>query len=471
MCNEVVVTDGDGGRGELIAVKEHKPRTSLWDLIPNDIYDHILDYSDALTQYLNKFGCYSPENLDILASRQLGFLYKKVWRAAFVIDWAGPLKDLPLPPNQEHMQLNWVDLTLISSRRMYDALIQISNGDESGLSVVDEECVAYANGWHELVAQYRKQPEDQADYASIYGQLHYVIQLESQGTRIGEWQWEQLLGGVILLGRLDDLKYLHQVRKMTWSDDMFQHAPESRSLELFKYMYVQRTYSVEALKQALNCACKFGSLSIVTYLFNKGVAFPTEQQAFGYALLMGHLNVLRLLHENLGMPLSPLHLHTAMESSFVNIVAYMVERGVCLTDHKLLNEMALRGDLKIVEFFIRSYGSRSDVVQKAFYRAFQYGQLEVAKMMHRLGITPIPVENLMIAVTKGHFDVAKYFYIDVAKSHEDLLMRMLFVVVQNPKRRSERLRQFLSRFKGELAAIPSFGYATGFLLGEGIVVD
>nr|KAJ3412371.1 hypothetical protein HK105_002371 [Polyrhizophydium stewartii] len=246
---------------------------SLWDQLPLELQDMVLDAAGPLTQLAA--GALEPWRIRLMSKQdQVG-----VWVEAFETDWPGDLATLPA------VELPGPAYGAIRTRGMY-ARIQRTPGNKWKL-----QHAAVRNGWTDLID--RTNPELLAGVAAAQGALWLLRELHEQHGQLG-------IGGAVDLaeaaaggGHLHVIEWLaERSRPGGWTAHVMDLAAAGGHVHVLAHLHTHRTEGCSTF--AMDRSAANGQLDAVRWL-HANRAEGCTAKAVDYAALGGHLAVIRWL--------------------------------------------------------------------------------------------------------------------------------------------------------------------------------
>ncbi|KAJ3411128.1 hypothetical protein HDV05_002692 [Chytridiales sp. JEL 0842] len=318
---------------------------NLWDRSPIELHHRILDHSDALTQFLNNHGQFSPEHLKALEMNnphKLQPLHDAIWSAAIQQEWPGDWRTLPGSLNILPI-VDWY--RLVKTKETFERLLEFPQ-DHRRTSILKN--IAYRNCWFEYLQDPRLTTDRPAlvHEVTFWGHLNYTLHLHTNlNFDVSLNQWVQLGKMCAYQGLISDIRYLIRMKPECITPSTTDEAADSGDLELVKLLLEL----VGCTREALNNAAKSGHLNVVRYLHHHRTEGCTTD-AMDLAAANGHLLVVKFLHENRNEGCTTHAMDDAAWSGRLEVLKFLHGNRHEGCTVRAMDHAASQGHLKVVEW-------------------------------------------------------------------------------------------------------------------------
>jgi len=175
---------------------------------------------------------------------------------------------------------------------------------------------------------------------------------------------------------------------------------------LIMFRHIMRSYLDETDLTCILSASKIEEFDVATVL---GVDLMHNDNALEYASRFGHLSVVKYLVEK-GADMKAINraLMIACYRGHLPVTQYLVEQGADIHGHLLIRASEC-GHLSIVQYLLHKGANIHAMGGSALHKACQYGRLSVVKYLVEQGADMYSkYTSLAIASEVGHLSVVKY---------------------------------------------------------------
>ncbi|KAJ3406038.1 hypothetical protein HDV05_006231 [Chytridiales sp. JEL 0842] len=348
---------------------------NIWDRFIPEIRLHILDLSDALTQYLHNHGAYAIDEIQRETNtKKRQQLYNEIWAAALDMEWEGDLKSLPGWFQPVRVR-DWYEL--IKTKTMYSRLLEIRGHIEPF-----RQSIPMRHCWYEFLGHPLENQKDYINHqerhikeAAVGAHLQYMLHLQDLGCFVEEVRWKELALALATEGRLQDIRYLIQHHPNCIDAHTTNAAARSGNLELFDLLYILNRCTDDVMKAVVGT----GNVRMLKHL-HRDLNLPCYHEAIVDAIRRNDLAALRYFHENF---------HDTICTSF----SVTFSAGENADAFKYLYE-----------------NCDNVLPTEAMSLAVEYGKTEVLALLDKNGAEGWTTDVMDFACAHGHLEMVKWLH-------------------------------------------------------------
>ncbi|KAJ3415045.1 hypothetical protein HDV05_005571 [Chytridiales sp. JEL 0842] len=420
---------------------------SLWDRLPAETRNSIIEFCDPLTQFLHSYGLYALDAIQKLADTTKRQLQNDIWRSSLDIKWCGNFQSLPgvFTPDNEAEWYRLVNEKSLWKRVFKPIASRLWNRSTIITSMQSiAQNIVMRHAWVDMLgADLVVWAKNQYNRNMVIESGHYNLmrQIEMH-TNLSQESWKKASLLFAKEGQVDALEYL-LLRKAGGDNVISQMtlslAAQHGHLDTFKLLYREKqmlNFSTHAIVKAACKAAAGGHLHIIQYLIRMKIHF-SNVRILDSAAAGGHLKLVKYLHENRLARCSENAIDLAAANGHLHVVKYLHQAQCqCTTEamdsaaseghfgvvqflHEYRDEgcttnaidsSATNGNLKIVRF-LNDYRNEG-FTRKALYGAAENGFNEVVVYLTTNGRCGFGWDELKearnLAYANGHHRTAKY---------------------------------------------------------------
>jgi hypothetical protein len=298
-----------------------------WLQLPAELQEHILGLADPFTQYLHQRGEFYNRYLKYQEQERLNiylepskWLCREVlefWSVLFATDWPGDLRALPIhllmkvvaPRNYSDSDKDYsVFVKNVKSRSMWRHLNDVLPFVESTGRYSDDiinilAAIAMRHMWHDFVVESGVGGISNQLYVAVNNALSgYVLYLETQGTKVSVYTWDQILRNAARFGYQEGFEVAYQRTSQHSKYILIRLAMTRGHLDLIKHIQGD---SAEDLVEGFSLACRYGHVKIARFFHSrlvdeKVLIGHSVPELFNAAISKGHLEVAKFLDDRYG---------------------------------------------------------------------------------------------------------------------------------------------------------------------------
>ncbi|GMF65290.1 unnamed protein product [Phytophthora lilii] len=189
------------------------------------------------------------------------------------------------------------------------------------------------------------------------------------------------------------------------AEDALVHAQKEGHWETARWILVNCDLTVRRIQW--DGAAASGALSFLKYAYSRDLGNPLTSALIA-AACNGHLNVMKLLHFEVGIPLTGAVMRRAAENGHLDIVEWVHEIGCEPANAWVMDTAAANGHLNVVQWL---HANRNDgCTSKAMSWAAGHGYLDVVKWLHSNRTEGCTTLGMDLAAANGWLDIVQWLH-------------------------------------------------------------
>ncbi|EFA75626.1 hypothetical protein PPL_11132 [Heterostelium album PN500] len=193
-----------------------------------------------------------------------------------------------------------------------------------------------------------------------------------------------------------------------YSDQVIEYIAAKGNLEML--VWVQQQTNCELTSQVMEWATFNGHTEMVKWLFKNTTLTCNEEMVDG-AIGQGHLETVQLLYENCTSRASSMALTNAVSDNHINVVRWMIENNHSFGQQDdAMSTAVVRGHLECLKYLHENttFGCTPNDMDQAAYN----GDLNVIKFLTENRSEGCSTQAMDNAITEGHMDVLEYLHLN-----------------------------------------------------------